>query len=46
MKGVRDGRRLEEVGPLQFEPGELDAILDDIQALRDMEVETDEQLFA
>jgi hypothetical protein len=35
---------LEQTGPLQFAPGELDALLADIQALREMDVEIDGRL--
>jgi hypothetical protein len=29
---------LEEVGPLQFEEGELDSLLNDIEAMRQMDL--------
>jgi hypothetical protein len=35
---------LEQVGPLQFAPGELDTLLAEIQTLREMDVETDDEL--
>ncbi|MFP3897404.1 MAG: hypothetical protein ACLFV5_11300 [Anaerolineales bacterium] len=35
-------RALEDVGPLDFEPGELDRRLSEIQAMREMEIETDD----
>jgi hypothetical protein len=37
-------RALEQVGPLQFEPGELDTLLAEIQALREMDLETYDEL--
>ena len=35
---------LDHVGPLQFAPGELDTLLEEIQAMREMDEPTDEQL--
>jgi hypothetical protein len=35
---------LEQTGPLQFAPGELDALLAEIQTLREMDIETNDQL--
>jgi hypothetical protein len=35
---------LEQTGPLQFAPGELDALLMEIQSMRDMDMEADDQL--
>ncbi|MGC9393765.1 MAG: hypothetical protein ACP5J4_02790 [Anaerolineae bacterium] len=37
---------LDQTGPLQFAPGELDALLAEVQALREMDVETNDQLSA
>ena len=37
---------LEQVGPLQFAPGELDALLAEIQTMREMDMETDDELSA
>jgi hypothetical protein len=37
---------LEQTGPLQFAPGELDALLAEVQALREMDVENNDQLSA
>ncbi len=37
---------LEQVGPLQFAPGELDTLLAEIQAMREMDLETYDQLSA
>lgn len=34
-------RALEDVGPLDFEPGELDTLLSEIQSMREMEIEPD-----
>ena len=36
---------LEQVGPLQFAPGELDTLLAEIQSMREMDMETHDQLF-
>jgi hypothetical protein len=35
---------LEQVGPLQFAPGELDSLLAEIQTMRDMDLETNDRL--
>ncbi len=35
---------LEQVGPLQFAAGELDTLLADIQTMREMDMETDDEL--
>ncbi len=35
-------RALEEVGPLNFEPNELDTLLSEVQSMREMEIETDD----
>jgi len=35
---------LEQVGPLQFAPGELDTLLAEIQTMREMDMETDDEL--
>ena len=35
---------LEQTGPLQFAPGELDALLAEVQALREMDAENNDQL--
>ena len=35
-------RTLDEVGSLDFEPGELDRRLSEIQSMREMEIETDD----
>jgi len=35
---------LEQVGPLQFTPGELDTLLAEIQTMREMDMETDDEL--
>jgi|GEM_PF-898317 len=35
---------LEQVGPLQFAPGELDTLLAEIQTMREMDMETDNEL--
>ena len=35
---------LEQVGPLQFAPGELDTLLAEIQTMREMDMETDDKL--
>ena len=35
---------LEEVGPLQFAPGELDTLLAEIQTMREMDMETNDKL--
>ena len=37
---------LEQVGPLQFAPGELDTLLAEIQTMREMDIETYDQLSA
>ncbi len=37
---------LEQVGPLQFAPGELDTLLAEIQTMREMDMETNDQLSA
>jgi len=37
---------LEQTGPLQFAPGELDTLLVEVQALREMDVETNDRLSA
>ena len=37
---------LEQVGPLQFAPGELDILLAEIQTMREMDIETYDQLSA
>ena len=37
---------LEQTGPLQFAPGELDALLTEVQTLREMDVEINDQLSA
>lgn len=37
---------LEQTGPLEFEPGELEKLLDEIQAMREMDIEADDRLFA
>ena len=37
---------LEQVGPLQFAPGELDTLLAEIQTMREMDLETHDQLSA
>jgi len=37
---------LEQVGPLQFAPGELDTLLAEIQTMREMDIETRDQLSA
>lgn len=33
---------MEDVGPLNFESGELDVLLSEIQSMREMEIETDD----
>ena len=35
---------LEQFEPLQFAPGELDTLLAEIQTMREMDIETDDQL--
>ena len=35
---------LEQIGPLQFAPGELDTLLAEIQTMREMDLETHDQL--
>ena len=35
---------LEQAGPLQFAPGELDTLLAEIQMMREMDMETDDEL--
>ncbi|MBC8262759.1 MAG: hypothetical protein H8E47_01360 [Anaerolineales bacterium] len=35
---------LEQVGSLQFAPGELDTLLAEIQTMREMDTETDDEL--
>ncbi|MEE8390726.1 MAG: hypothetical protein V3S14_08035 [Anaerolineae bacterium] len=35
---------LEQVGPLQFAAGELDTLLAEIQTMREMDMETDDEL--
>jgi len=37
---------LERTGPLQFAPGELDTLLAEIQTMREMDMETNDQLSA
>ncbi len=37
---------LEQVGPLQFVPGELDTLLTEIQTMRETDSETHEELLA
>ena len=37
---------LEQVGPLQFAPGELDTLLAEIQTMREMDLETYDELSA
>lgn len=37
---------LDQVGPLQFAPGELDTLLAEIQTMREMDMETYDQLSA
>jgi len=37
---------LAQVGPLQFAPGELDTLLGEIQTMREMDIETCDQLSA
>jgi len=37
---------LEQVGPLQFAPGELDTLLAEIQTMREMDMEAYDQLSA
>jgi hypothetical protein len=37
---------LQKFGPLQFEPGELDAILKEIEQARELDLSEDEQLSA
>jgi len=37
---------LEQVGPLQFAPGELDTLLAEIQTMREMDMETNDRLSA
>ena len=35
---------LEQAGPLQFAPGELDTLLAEIQMMREMDMDTDDEL--
>ncbi len=37
---------LEQVGPLQFAPGELDTLLAEIQTMREMDMASDDELSA
>jgi hypothetical protein len=37
---------LEQIGPLQFAPEELDTLLAEIQTMREMDMETDDELSA
>jgi len=39
-------KALEQVGPLQFAPGELDTLLAEIQTMREMDLETHDELSA